>query len=389
MNEPSTGYSAAQELRTGGSAVIRKALLDLRKRTLGGADAYASALGPGLRVPARAGLNLPLWELGHIAWFQEWWIARNRERARGIACDPDHVRAPSLLPGADGLYDSSRIAHGTRWTLNLPDEIATRRYLDASLQQTLDALDAVGESPGDGELYFFRLVALHEAMHAEAAAYMARELGVSLPHEAADLPITATDTIKVPAQTFRMGWTGAGFAFDNECAPHGVALSAFEIDAAPVTWARFLEFAQAGGYEQPQWWDEAGLAWLRNSGPRDIRSLAVSTNTTATHLSAHEAAAWCRWSGRRLPTEQEWECAAMTQPRFSWGQAWEWTASTFLPYAGFKAHPYRDYSVPWFESRHVLRGACPATSPWLAHPRYRNFFEPDRSDIFSGFRSCA
>ncbi|MBS1221228.1 MAG: Serine/threonine kinase, partial [Proteobacteria bacterium] len=99
--------------------------------------------------------------------------------------------------------------------------------------------------------------------------------------------------------------------------------------------------------------------------------------------------AWCCWAGRRLPTEAEWEAAAMTQAGFEWGQVWEWTASRFLPYPGFVAHPYRDYSAPWFGDRYVLRGASRATSPRMAHPRYRNFFLPERNDVPNGFRSCA
>ena len=96
-----------------------------------------------------------------------------------------------------------------------------------------------------------------------------------------------------------------------------------------------------------------------------------------------------RWAGRRLPTESEWECAALTAPGFSWGQVWEWTASPFAPYPGFVAHPYRDYSQPWFDGRPVLRGASFATQPGMRHPRYRNYFTADRSDLFAGFRSCA
>ncbi|MEO7392326.1 MAG: selenoneine synthase SenA [Ramlibacter sp.] len=386
MNDPWLGYSAAQALRTGGRQIVREALLALRGRTLRSADAYAAALGGAdMRVPRWPTLNLPLWELGHVAWFQEWWIGRNRQRLRGAACDPDHARAASLLPGADAFYDSTRVAHATRWDLALPDAAATRAYLDATFQQTLQVLDALGDAPGDDELYFFRWVALHEAMHVEAAAYMARELGIALPDEVAAGPAPNATVLHVPARTFRIGWTGAGFAFDNELSAHDVQLDAFDIDASPVDRARFLEFERAGGYEKQRWWDDDGWAWLQTAGrPEREHSAGV-----ATHLNAHEASAWCRWAGRRLPTEVEWECAALTQPQFTWGQAWEWTATTFRPYPGFVPHPYRDYSAPWFETRRVLRGACPATSHWLAHPRYRNFFEPDRRDIFAGFRSCA
>ena len=113
----------------------------------------------------------------------------------------------------------------------------------------------------------------------------------------------------------------------------------------------------------------------------------------AMHLSAHEAQAWCRWAGRRLPSEAEWEHAAVTAREsgaaFDWGQVWEWTASGFMPYPGFVAHPYRDYSMPWFDGRPVLRGASFATAPRMKHPRYRNYFTADRNDIFAGFRSCA
>jgi EgtB-related family protein len=109
----------------------------------------------------------------------------------------------------------------------------------------------------------------------------------------------------------------------------------------------------------------------------------------ACHLTAYEAQAWCRWAGRRLPTEAEWERAALIgSSGFEWGQVWEWTAGSFEPYAGFSAHPYRDYSAPWFGSRTVLRGASFMTQPRMRDPRYRNFFKAERNDVPAGFRSC-
>lgn len=383
-------YNAAQAVRTGARDAARFALLAARQRTLQLADAYAAALAPrGFRVPYGPTLNPPLWEWGHVAWFQEWWVARNAQRSSGIACDPQHARAPSLMPEADAMYDSSRVAHARRWELALPDEKTTRAWLAATLEQTLTLLQALPADAGDDELYFFRLVALHEEMHAEAAVYMAASLGIAVPAGVlSEVPALSGPggTLKVPAQRFSAGWSGPGFAFDNELQALAVDLPAFEIDAQPVSWARFLGFVDAGGYSRREYWDEAGWAWLRANG---VPARAYDQPGPAAHLTAYEAEAWCRWAGRRLPTEFEWECTAVSHPGFSWGQVWEWTSSTFLAFPGFAPHPYRDYSKPWFGTRRVLKGACAATSGAIAHPRYRNFFEPQRADIFGGFRSCS
>lgn len=376
MDGTSRSYSKAQALRTGGVVPVRVALLDARRRTLALADAYVLALADAdMQVPYSPELNPPLWEWGHIAWFQEYWVARNRQRSLGVNCKPEHRRLPSVLQEADALYDSGKVEHRSRWSLPLPDLAATQRYLDSTLEQTLLLLDQLPGDASEDELYFFRLVALHEAMHAEAAGYMGRSLGIRMPQadRPAGVPRPALTRIALPEQHFRVGSPLEGFAFDNELLDHHVLLEAFEIDSQPVSWSRFMPFVKAGGCEPRQGWAEAAA--------RDPMAPAV-------HVSASEAEAWCRWVGRRLPTESEWECAALQAPGFAWGEVWEWTATTFEPYPEFIAHPYRDYSQPWFGSRRVLRGASSATSPWLAHPRYRNFFEPQRSDILAGFRSC-
>lgn len=394
MNQTPGGYSAArptaaaQALRCGGPEALRSALRRERARTLALVEAYVRALGPGLAVPRAPELNPPLWEWGHVAWFQQWWTQRNLQRDRGAACNPAHARPPSDLAGADDWYDSSRVPHDARWQLPLPGLSSTLDWMETTQARTLALLDELPPDASDDALYFFRLACLHEAMHAEAACYMARSLGFELPlAAAADMPLGTPQPLAVPAMDWTLGSAGPGFAFDNELRAHAVRLPAFEIDDRPVSWSRFRAFAQAGGYDQPRWWTDEGWAWRQQARP--AQPSFPEGDAPAVHLSAHEADAWCRWAGRRLPTEAEWECAAHVAPGFAWGRVWEWTASPFMPYPGFVPHPYRDYSQPWFGTRRVLRGACDATPDVMAHRRYRNFFEPGRCDIFAGFRSCA
>jgi EgtB-related family protein len=382
---------------------LAQALQRTRARTLGLMQAWQNAM-PDLSVPPSPGMNPPLWEWGHIAWFQEWWTVRNRQRHLGTrSASAGETFDASFLPNADALYNSSEVAHDSRWALPLPDLAGTQAYLAQVLQrslvhlQALEALHAGGQPPTDEALYFWRLVLQHEDMHNEASVYMAQALGLALPpalcwREPAsgdelglEKPLGQTGAIHVPAQVHTLGCSGPGFAFDNERQAHPQALAAFVIDLAAVSWARYLPFVQATGHALPphvRWLDGAWQA--QRFGQWQLLDLQAP----AVHLNAHDAQAWCQWAGRRLPTEAEWECAAQ-QPDFVWGQVWEWTASDFAPYPGFEVHPYRDYSAPWWHGHRVLRGACAATSANVVDVRYRNFFVPERHDIFAGFRSVA
>jgi ergothioneine biosynthesis protein EgtB len=245
-------------------------------------------------------------------------------------------------------------------------------------------------------------------MHHEAALYMAQGLGIAVDDARWQAtPLSGpTGAVELPATTWRLGAEGAGFAFDNELRARDVAVDAFAIDSRVVRWEEYLPFVDAGGYADRHFWSDDGRAWLAVTGataPRYLRRAGdrwqqwrhgrwtiLDATLPACHLTLHEAQAWCAWAGRRLPSEAEWECAAVSRPAaFRWGDVWEWTASSFAPYPGFEPHPYRDYSAPWFDGRPVLRGASFATQPRMRHPRYRNYFDAARNDIFAGFRSCA
>jgi len=411
----------AHLIRRADRRLLDAALAESRARTLRTFAAVDSALRPsGGRIPYSPQVNPPLWELGHVGWFQEYWIGRNPQRMTGIAADPQAPRSAPRLADADALYDSSRIEHTRRWHLPLPDAAATRDYLARTLDQTRSILAQCEEGPsGRGLRYFAWLALMHEDMHHEAALYMAQALSIrplaQTGPAAGEAAGQGAGELAFATTSFQVGEAEGDFAFDNELAVHPARVEAFRIDAEPVGNAAFASFVESGGYGEPRWWTEQGWQWRsRNEArqPRDWRAgrdgwrrcafgqlEPLIESAPVVNLCLHEAQAWCRWAGRRLPTEVEWELAASSftpdaagssvDRPFRWGQVWEWTASTFGPYPAFTPHPYADYSQPWFGTRQVLRGASFATHPRLRHPRYRNFFTPERNDIFAGFRSCA
>ncbi|MCZ7559173.1 MAG: SUMF1/EgtB/PvdO family nonheme iron enzyme [Burkholderiaceae bacterium] len=406
MHDASLAAHAALLARHGGRDALSQALRASRADTLAMFAVYEKALAD-LRVPLRAELNPPLWELGHVGWFRAYWVQRNPQREHGLRADPEAPRGPAEPANSDELYHSGRVPHDSRWQLLLPDARATRAHLQRQLDTTLALLADAPEH--DDALYFFRLALLHEDMHHEAALYMAQGLGIAIDDsrwQARALPPPPA-SLALPVGRWRLGSPEEhGFAFDNESPPVEVAVRACEIDAQAVRWAEYLPFVEAGGYAQPRWWSAPGRQWLAQSGARAPHYLqrdgghwqqwrhgrwqALAPAEAACHLTHHEARAWCRWAGRRLPGEAEWERAAATlAPHFRWGDVWEWTSSAFAPFPGFVAHPYREYSAPWFDGRPVLRGASFMTQPRMRHTRYRNFFQPARNDVPAGFRSCA
>jgi iron(II)-dependent oxidoreductase len=409
-------------------------LTDARQRTLSLiADlSDAQLLGTYLSI-----VNPLLWEIGHVAWFQERWVLRHLQGA-----------APILADG-DRLYDSAQVAHQTRWDLPLPSRAETLRYMQEVLDRSLERLSP---QPSEDDSYFYQLALFHEDMHTEAFVYTRQTLGYPPPgvvQTKASSPGPWTGDVEVAADTCWLGSTrDTAFVFDNEKWAHPVPVAAFHMARAPVTNGEFARFVEDAGYQRRELWSKEGWSWRERASAEhpvywskagkaawqcrvyDL-TVALDEHLPVLHVNWHEASAYCLWAGRRLPTEAEWELAvagpgpakrlypwgeALPQPdranldllrvgplpvnacpegdspqgfRQMLGNVWEWTACTFSPYPGFSADPYKEYSQPWFGTHKVLRGGCFATRSRMIRNNYRNFYTPDRRDVLAGFRTCA
>ena len=356
-------------------AHLERDLLDSRARAT---RVTADLEGGRLLGPKLAIVNPPLWEIGHVGWFQEYWCLRRL---------PSGKFADSMLANADALYDSAKVAHATRWDLPLPDLEATRAYLAAVLERVLAR---IGREPENAELaYFVRLATFHEDMHAEAFCYTRQTLGYPEPAFEFHSRSVSKGDIEISGGKFLLGARpGGGFVFDNEKWAHEVEIAPFRISRSAVTNAEFLAYVEGGG-APPRYWNKEGDAWLQR---RFDRWLALAPAEPVRHVDWNEAQAYCRWAKRRLPTEAEWEFAAARGALDfgpGSGRVWEWTASSFGPYPGFVIDPYKEYSEPWFGTHKVLRGGSFSTPARLMRPTFRNFYTPDRGDVFAGIRTCA
>ncbi len=372
-------------MRRAGRELLSLALFDSRNHLL-----RLLALGEtpaALRLAARAG------------WYQEYWLSRHMQRSRGEACDPQGLRLASIEPCIDDWLRSD---------LSPPDPVALRSYLADTLEVTLELLAALNDSTEDDvSLHFYRCSLMHEDRLGET-------LATQLPWRAAagGPPARADrDALWLPAQRWQLGSAPGGLVPQHERWAHEVAVPEFEIDALPVNWARYVEFAEDGGYDRQELWSEAGWAWVQQQGrraPGRVEQLhggvlvargagsasglqRASPAQPAMHVSRYEAEAWCRWAGRRLPTEPEWEIAAShgAGRGFVWGDVFEWVAGSARAWPGAGAPAPGSLDAAPEPGQGVLRGASFATRARWRHPKARRFAAPHRDDMFCGFRSCA
>jgi gamma-glutamyl hercynylcysteine S-oxide synthase len=356
-----------------------------------------------------------VWDLAHIAAYEDLWIAHR------------HAGLDLLREDLAAVYDAFETPRSVRGEIELLDAAQARAYLDDVRAQTVVALTRAGV--GDGVLC--EMVVRHELQHQETMRQTMALAGLlpvgeqRRPHpppgeqttsprgDSLTQPLEDVENwMKVPAGAFEMGADADGFAYDNERPRHSVQLAAFQIAHRPVSNASWMRFSEGGGYERREWWSDEGWAWKEEYDiTHDPRVAAGHPAAPVCHVSWYEAEAYARAMGARLPSEAEWERAARLDGDVASaaanlrpdemagnmpatrgvlacvGAVWEWTSSAFAPYPGFVAHPYREYSEVFFgDDYRVLRGGSWATSERVGTVTFRNWDLPIRRQIFAGVR---
>jgi iron(II)-dependent oxidoreductase len=416
-------------------------LTDARQRTLALIEGLnkQQLVGPKLDT-----VNPLIWEIGHVAYFYEFWILRHLDGNN------------SFLENADELYDSINIAHDDRWELPLLSLDKTLAYMQDVFNAVIARLQ--NKVINTQDVYLTRYAVFHEDMHTEAFTYTRRTLDYPAPvfdnrmlQDKNYHAGTLDGDVEIEGGNYLLGATeDIDFCFDNEKWQHAVEIKPFAIACAATSYQQFAAFVDAGGYSKQQLWDEEGWSWLQNNAiekpngwKKDAEDnwlikhfdqwQAMNSHTAVIHINWYEASAYCHWTNRRLPTEAEWELAASGSPDninekrpYPWGNetptdkhinmnsramrtidvgaladgdsafgcrqmlgnVWEWTADTFKPYPGFTPDMYQDYSQPLFGITKVLRGGAWTTRSRMIRNTWRTYYGADRNDVFAGFRTC-
>ncbi|MER5771876.1 ergothioneine biosynthesis protein EgtB [Streptomyces sp. NPDC001985] len=424
---------------------LRRRAVDALARARARTAALTGCVDDGELTAQHSPLMSPLvWDLAHIGNQEEQWLLRRVGGRAALRPEIDslydafeHPRAtrpslPLLAPAEARGYASD----------------VRGRVLDLLERSPLE-----GGGPLVDSAFAFGMIAQHEQQHDETMLITHQLRGGPAVLEAPDPPgadgARLPADVLVPGGPFTMGTSAEPWALDNERPAHRRTVAAFRLDTVPVTCGAYLAFMADGGYRDPRWWAaegfgqiqrhgiEAPLFWRREGGQWLRRRFGVTEpvplDEPVLHVSWYEADAYARWAGRRLPTEAEWEKAARYDPvsgrsrRFPWGDGdptpvhanlgqrhlrpapaggypegasplgvrqligdvWEWTASDFLPYPGFAAFPYREYSEVFFGGEHkVLRGGSFGVDAVACRGTFRNWDLPVRRQIFAGFRTA-
>jgi iron(II)-dependent oxidoreductase len=350
-----------------------------------------------------------IWDLGHIANFEELWLVRRiggRDPLRGDLGE---------------LYDAIEQPRRTRGELPILRADEVRPYLDGVRERTLEVLAEVEFDASDPLLrdgFIYEMLLAHEHQHNETMLQLLQMIDSYEPVETDPGPATepvvdGPEMVRVEGGPHGIGAGERGFAYDNERPRHEVELDPFWIDRTPVTNGAYVEFLADQGGDPPMYWERDGEGgWVRAAMGRTV---PVDPRLPVVHVSWHEAEAFARWAGKRLPTEPEWEAAAAgadpqranldllafgCAPAGAYtdaasdcgavqmlGDVWEWTSSNFTAYPGFEAFPYPEYSEVFFGDEHrVLRGGAWATRRDVIRTSFRNWDLPERKQIFSGIR---
>ena len=369
----------------------------------------------------------PKWHLAHTTWFFETFLLR-----------PYLHRYEVFHPQFGYLFNSyyetvgERHPRPQRGLLSRPTVAEIYQYrvhVDQAMQRLLaQPLEAASEA-------LVMLGLHHEQQHQELLLTDIKHILAMNPLRPAyrsDLPVAPAPVgskeqwLDYSGGLYPIGHLGDSFAFDNESPQHLTYLQDYYLASRLVTNGEYLEFIQAGAYEQPDYWLSEGWAtaqtqrwqaplyWERANGDWSLMTLsglqALNLHEPVCHVSFYEADAYARWAGKRLPTEAEWEVAAaqvavqgnllaqgyfhpipatgLTRPDQMFGEVWEWTQSAYLPYPGFRPAEgaIGEYNGKFMCNQMVLRGGSCVTPPLHIRASYRNFFPPATRWQFSGIR---